>query len=163
MQEPFSKVHCVWILVTRRDILDWLRNLSGSSHDALQKPGFRWSFFFNQEKPLVNIFGKPPSASLRGFDWHSGLQCYVWKAAAFALTSSIARTKRSHKSRELRGRMTGGGLISVQESPEMSSSLGRNSCSLAWCWSESEKSGKNIYNSLSTTNTGTSATSSFFA
>lgn len=37
---------------------------------------------------------------------------YVLKAAGFALTSSIARTNRSQRSRELVGRMTGGGLIS---------------------------------------------------
>lgn len=65
---------------------------------------------------------------------------YVLKAAGFALTSSIARTNRSQRSRELVGRMTGGGLISGQDSLVTSSNLGRYSSSFArWRSKETKK------------------------
>ena len=47
------------------------------------------------------------------------------------MTSSIARTKRSQSSRELSGRMMGGGFISGHDSLGTSSSWGRNSSSFA--------------------------------
>ena len=66
-----------------------------------------------------------------GFGFPSALLRYVVKSADFALTSSIARTNRSQISRELFGRMIGGGLISGQDSLVTSTSLGRYSSSLA--------------------------------
>ena len=68
---------------------------------------------------------------LTGIGKCSGQLCYVLKTAWFALTSSIARTKRSQSSRELSGRMMGGGFISGHDSLGTSSSWGRNSSSLA--------------------------------
>ena len=82
-----------------------------------------------------------PSAQLR----------YVVKAAGFALTSSIARTNRSQRSRELVGRMTGGGLISGQDSLVKSSNLGRYSSSLARWRSKGDK--KDNFTVIRTTGT----------
>lgn len=79
---------------------------------------------FRQSSENVGKFSASfgfPSAQVR----------YVVKAAGFALTSSIARTNRSQRSRELVGLMTGGGLISGQDSLVPSSNLGRYSSSLA--------------------------------
>ena len=68
---------------------------------------------------------------LTGIGKCSGQHCYVLKTAWFALTSPIACTKRSQSSRELSGRMIGGGFISGHDSLGTSSSWGRNSSSLA--------------------------------
>ena len=54
-------------------------------------------------------------------------RCYVVKTVASKPTSSMVRTYRSQRSRELGGRMTGGALISGVESTVVSRSLGRNS------------------------------------
>lgn len=79
-----------------------------------------------------------------GFGSSSALIRYVVNAVGFALTNSIARTNRSQRSRELSGRMTGGGLISGQDSLVTSSSLGRYSSSLTrW---RSRKNEKNNFN-----------------
>ena len=89
-------------------------------------------YCFKMAKTLARIFGKHRRLPC-GFRLAFGSASLGFKAAAFALTSSITRTNRSQRSRELSGRMTGGGLISGHESLVTSSSLGRNSCSLAWC------------------------------
>lgn len=68
---------------------------------------------------------------LTGISKCSGQHCYVLKTAWFALTSPMACTKRSQSSRELSGRMMGGGFISGHDSLGTSSSWGRNSSSLA--------------------------------
>ena len=70
---------------------------------------------------------------------------YVLKAEGFALTSSIARTNRSQRSRELVGRMTGGGLISGQDSLVTSSNLGRYSSSFARWRSKGDEKDNSIF------------------
>ena len=87
-------------------------------------------FCLNVEKTLASVFGKRRKSVgelLVDIGSCSRQIRYVLKAAGFALTSSIARTNRSQRSRELSGRMTGGGLISGHESLVTSSNLGRNS------------------------------------
>lgn len=74
---------------------------------------------FGERWKVPMVFGSSP-ALLR----------YVVKAVGFALTSSIARTNLSQRSRELSGRKTGGGLISGHDSLVTSRSLGRYSSSL---------------------------------
>lgn len=95
--------------------------------------------FFNMGKTRAKVFGNVGNFPM-GFGSSSAQLRYVVKAVGFALTSSIARTNRSQRSRELSGRMTGGGLISGQDSLVTSSSLGRYSSSLArWRSRKDEK------------------------
>lgn len=116
-----------------REMFGWLRKLLGdifvtvrfSLIFAVAVVVFLiWESCFRQSSENAGKFST-------GFGFPSALLRYVVKAAGFALTSSIARTNRSHRSRELVGRMTGGGLISGQDSFVTSSNLGRYSSSLA--------------------------------
>lgn len=88
-----------------------------------------------------------------GFGLPSAPLRYVVKAAGFALTSSIARTNRSQRSRELSGRMTGGGLISEQDSLVTSSNLGRYSSSLTRWRSKRNENDNFIFIGTALTNT----------
>ena len=88
---------------------------------------------------------------LTGIDKCSGQHCYVLKTAWFALTSPIACTKRSQSSRELSGRMIGGGFISGHDSLGTSSSWGRNSSSLAR-WRSRRNENGNVKFTLTKTN-----------
>ena len=84
------------------------------------------------------------------FGSSSALLRYVVKAVGLALTSSMARTNRSQRSRELSGRMTGGGLMSGQDSLVTSSSLGRYSSSLTRWRSRRHKNNNFNFNFIST-------------
>lgn len=110
-------------------------------------------FFFNMGKSFRQSSENVEKFSA-SFGFPSAQLRYVVKAAGFALTSSIARTNRSQRSRELVGLMTGGGLISGQDSLVTSSNLGRYSSSLTrW---RSKRDGKyNVTNMvLKTSGTG---------
>ena len=88
---------------------------------------------------------------LTGISKCSGQHCYVLKTAWFALTSPMACTKRSQSSRELSGRMMGGGFISGHDSLGTSSSWGRNSSSLAR-WRSRRNENGNVIFTLTKTN-----------
>ena len=93
---------------------------------------------FQQSSENAGIFST-------GVGFPSALLRYVVKAAGFALTSSMARTNRSQRSRELVGRMTGGGLISGQDSLVTSSNLGRYSSSFARWRSKGDEKDNSVF------------------
>lgn len=137
-----------------REMFGWLRKLLGdifvtvrfSLIFAVAVVVFLiWESCFRQSSENAGKFST-------GFGFPSALLRYVVKAAGFALTSSIARTNRSHRSRELVGRMTGGGLISGQDSFVTSSNLGRYSSSLAR-WRSSSGDPKKLHQQFLTCST----------
>lgn len=127
-----ARIHCPRVFIICREMCGQPRKFLDSIFVTA-----RFSLIFVVAVVVFVIWGKrflQSSENLGKFSSGFGLPSaplrYVVKAAGFALTSSIARTNRSQRSRELSGRMTGGGLISEQDSLVTSSNLGRYSSSL---------------------------------